>query len=202
MSTLSPSVSRILSAATAHFAQRGYDGSSLSEIAEAAGMRKASLYAHFKNKDMLFMQSYMASREQELQHLAQGFMPIQHELPGFQYCSELINRYTHSAALQLFLRTSYMPPPALTPQIDATHEEYLARLSLHFRTSLSRYLKATATQPFAHADVYAEAYLGIVDSIQVKLIYTDAIQATQRLNAMQHLLELALQSEEKQGLSL
>lgn len=187
MSIYSPSASRILTAATAHFAQRGYDGSSLAEIAAAAGIRKASLYAHFENKDMLFMQSYMLSRAQELTLLPAEFTNAIAAVPGMCYCQQLIKRYAQSASLQLFLRTSYTPPRALTPQIDAAHEEYLALLHNHFISSL----KQTAPA-IENASIYAEAYLGIVDSIQVKLIYTDAAQATQRLHAMQYLMQTCL----------
>lgn len=186
MSVNSPSASRILTAATAHFAQRGYDGSSLAEIAAAAGMRKASLYAHFKNKEMLFMQSYMQSRAQELALLPAEFTDTT-TLPGMYYCQQLIKRYTQSASLQLFLRTSYMPPAAITPQIDAAHEEYLALLHNHFISRLHQTIPASTS-----ATIYAEAYLGIVDSIQVKLIYTDEAQATQRLHALQHLMHICL----------
>ena len=36
------------------FAKSGYESTSMSEIAKSAGMEKASLYYHFKDKDQLF----------------------------------------------------------------------------------------------------------------------------------------------------
>ncbi|WZB73686.1 hypothetical protein WJ972_20100 [Achromobacter insuavis] len=44
----------------------------------------------------------------------------------------------------------------------------------------------------AAAARYAEAYLGMIDAVQVKLVYTNADQAGQRLAAMQRLLADAL----------
>ena len=45
---------RILSAAMQVFAQKGWQRSSLDEIAHAAGMTKGAIYWHFKNKNDLF----------------------------------------------------------------------------------------------------------------------------------------------------
>lgn len=44
----------LLNIAARVFAERGYDGASLSHIAEQAGLRKASLYHHFPTKDALY----------------------------------------------------------------------------------------------------------------------------------------------------
>jgi AcrR family transcriptional regulator len=52
--TLEQRRSRILAAATRIFARKGYDGASMSDIAEAAGVTKPVLYDHFASKDALF----------------------------------------------------------------------------------------------------------------------------------------------------
>jgi len=42
---------RIFEAAIDLFAQNGFDATSMREIAEAVGIKKASLYSHYKSKD-------------------------------------------------------------------------------------------------------------------------------------------------------
>jgi AcrR family transcriptional regulator len=49
---------RLLQAAAAEFAARGYDGTSVDRIARAARLSKAMIYYHFKNKATLYCEIY------------------------------------------------------------------------------------------------------------------------------------------------
>jgi TetR/AcrR family transcriptional regulator len=49
-----PRKEEILDVATRLFAERGYEGASMNDVAEQVGMRKASLYYHFATKDALY----------------------------------------------------------------------------------------------------------------------------------------------------
>lgn len=44
----------IVAEATRLFAERGYDGASMGDLAERVGLRKASLFHHFPSKDVLY----------------------------------------------------------------------------------------------------------------------------------------------------
>ena len=58
----------LLDVAARAFAERGYDGASLSHIAEQAGLRKASLYHHFPTKEALY-EAVMRQLVTDLQNL-------------------------------------------------------------------------------------------------------------------------------------
>lgn len=47
---------QLLSVARAAFAEAGYSGASMSAIAERAGIRKASLFHHFRSKEALYLE--------------------------------------------------------------------------------------------------------------------------------------------------
>jgi AcrR family transcriptional regulator len=63
-----PRREEILESATRLFAERGYEGTSMADLAERVGLRKASLFHHFASKDVL----YAAVLEQLIHELARS----------------------------------------------------------------------------------------------------------------------------------
>ncbi len=59
----------LLDAAARTFAERGFHGTSVDQIAEAAGFTKGAVYANFGSKDELFLTLLDRHTEQELQAL-------------------------------------------------------------------------------------------------------------------------------------
>src|ERR1700759_5549487 len=49
-----PRREEILDEATRLFAERGYEGTSMADLAETVGLRKASLFHHFASKELLY----------------------------------------------------------------------------------------------------------------------------------------------------
>ncbi len=67
-----PSLERILRAAVSVFAQRGYDGASLREVAEAAGVTKPTVYNHFGSKATLYEETIRWMHERVIRRLEQA----------------------------------------------------------------------------------------------------------------------------------
>lgn len=54
MQTIEPTKDRILKETTRLFADQGYEATTMKDIADAVGIKAASLYAHYKGKEELF----------------------------------------------------------------------------------------------------------------------------------------------------
>lgn len=191
MKPLTLSAHNICTVAVEHFAYHGYDASSLSAIAERAGMRKASLYAHFVSKDALFQKVFEIALAHEHSYIAQCFKEEDGHagVPGQLHLERLSGRYEGSAHLRFLLRTAYFPPADIRGVITAGFEGYLARIRDDFQgAAQGRYSRV---QPEA-LEVFCDAYLGIVDSLHVELIYSTPQGYVKRLAALSRVLSDSL----------
>ncbi|MGG4605899.1 TetR/AcrR family transcriptional regulator [Paenalcaligenes sp. Me131] len=189
---LSPSAERICQAAILHFSEHHYDGASLNEIAAAAGIRKASLYAHFKSKDELYLAAFNRALAVELEHVQHCFSHSDTAPLGMQYCQSLQERYIKAPTLRFMLLAAYLQPASLKAALDEGYEDYLQLLNDRFRETLLAAHPALATHTRAITQ-FSSAYLGIVDSLHVKLVYTNGQEFQGRLSALEMLLTTSLQ---------
>lgn len=180
MSEYSPSAQRICVIAVGHFAEVGYDASSLTQIAAGAGMRKPSLYAHFPSKDALFLAVLSTALQQERTFVEQCFTDEDaDQVPGESYCTQLVQRYRTSVHLRFLLRTVFAPPAAVHAVVHDGYTAFLARLETLFDQRLRARVQASGVAGVAEDDL-AQAYLGIVDSLHVELVYSTPAAAERR----------------------
>jgi len=190
---LSPSAVRVCDAAVGHFAEYGYDASSLNEIAQLAGMRKASLYAHFANKDALFVEVFQRALVQETTFVEQGFAQEDRDglAPGHWLALHLAERYRGSAALRFVLRTAFLPPAGIKPVVTCGFEKYLDGIREGFCKALQA-RNNWADEQQSRLALYADAYLGIIDSLYVELMYAGPAAYERRATAWLKVLEDSL----------
>lgn len=193
MKDLSPSAVRVCDAAVGHFAEYGYDASSLNEIAQLAGMRKASLYAHFASKDALFMEVFQRALAQETAFVEHGFEEERRNglAPGHWLALHLADRYRDSAELRFVLRTAFVPPAEVKPVVIQGFEAYLRGVREGFCQAL-RARHGWADEQDSRLAVYADAYLGIVDGLYVELMYAAPAAYARRAAALLKILDDSL----------
>jgi AcrR family transcriptional regulator len=186
---LTPSAGNICAVAVEHFADHGYDASSLNDIAVGAGMRKASLYAHFVSKDALFLTVFEIALRHERHYIdgcfeeEGGCSNMAGAVPGQLHLERLIGRYEASAHLRFLLRTAYFPPAEIRSVITAGFEAYLAQIRRRFQFAAQDRYEWAAQLP-EQLTVFCDAYLGIVDSLHVELIYATPQGYVKRLAAL------------------
>lgn len=92
------------------FTIHGYEGASLSQIADNVGMKKQSLYAHFKGKDDLFLQVLQDAKEAEVSSKLNYLSKVGTQNPKedlFGYLQLVIDLFQQSEQLKFWLRMSF-----------------------------------------------------------------------------------------------
>ncbi|MFD1957871.1 TetR/AcrR family transcriptional regulator [Paenibacillus thailandensis] len=104
---------RIKAAALSLFLDSGYNGTSLSDIAKAVGIKTPSIYAHFESKDQLFQQLFAdvimedLAKFKAMQRKLNGAGPVAKLRGAFDYYVES----DELSAGQTFLRQTFLLPP-------------------------------------------------------------------------------------------
>lgn len=170
---------RIIDVAFEHFVLSGYEGASLSIIAESVGIRKASIYTHFKSKDALFYELLEDALNIECMNLKENFHNTSDQyLPGESYLRGIKCRYKDSVTYQFLTRIAFVPPSHLVEHVKSVYQSYINQVLEHYDLEFSKTINNSKYQ-----EMYADAYLGILDSLSVELLY-DGRMYERRLDAM------------------
>lgn len=185
----SPSKQRIIDVAFEHFVLNGYEGASLGAIADTVGIRKASIYTHFKSKDALFLELLQDALDTECAYLNACFqIPSDGKLPGEVYLCEIKSRYEHAISYQFLTRIAYVPPSHLIEQVTAAYQHYIEQLIQCYQAELFQIIHEPQDQ-----ERYTDAYLGILDSLSVEMLY-DGRMYQRRLHAMLSLYRQSIET--------
>lgn len=184
----SQSKQRIIDVAFEHFVLNGYEGASLSAIAEMVGIRKASIYTHFKSKEALFLELLQDSLEIECEHLNQCFHTLSAgKLPGEVYLYKIKSRYENAVSYQFLTRMAYVPPSHLIEAVTSAYQHYIEHITQLYQIELAQMILNKKD-----LEMYTDAYLGILDSLSVELLY-DGRMYQRRLTAMLYLYRQSIE---------
>jgi AcrR family transcriptional regulator len=163
----------IKEAALKYFTIHGYEGASLSQIAEEVGMKKQSIYAHFKGKDDLFLQVLRDAKDTELSSKLQYFRKVDSKNPEkdlYGFLQLVIDLFQKNEHIKFWLRMSFFPPAHLEKEIGQEvidiEEKVQAILECKFHDWINAKL---IVEDEAITPTYA--FLGVVDSILLELVY-------------------------------
>ncbi|MGD6962432.1 TetR/AcrR family transcriptional regulator [Fictibacillus phosphorivorans] len=154
------------------FAQLGYEGASLSVIANEVGIKKQSIYTHFKSKDDLYIQTFHEATDCEIDFVKQ-FIEDQESLQLREvlskFLTEYLERFEKNNNMKFFMRTSFYPPVKHDEVIKAGSNRFVDRLESLFTALFEQHsdeLRHDVTPETA-----ALAFLTMLDGLLVELIY-------------------------------
>lgn len=113
--------------AVEHLLQYGYEGTKLADIAHEVGIKKQSIYAHFKDKKELVVEIHEEATKQEIAFLTSFFSdhkgePLQKLLHTFVI--EMGKRYADNRNVKLMFLMAFMPPDQLKELFLTMYELY------------------------------------------------------------------------------
>lgn len=117
------SIEKIKTISLKEFAARGFDGVSLENIASQVGIRKSSIYTHFKNKEDLFLSVFEEALRLDaiaLKNLAKDFKEgdSKENLASlFRFYCQQYNADAAKSEFQLIKRAMLYPPENLKEKL-------------------------------------------------------------------------------------
>ncbi|KOO42928.1 TetR/AcrR family transcriptional regulator [Priestia koreensis] len=178
------------------FAERGYDGTSMSDIAKRVGIKTPSIYTHFKGKDDLFLSILEESAMSELVYVRQTF---QQEHPFKQMIKDLfysyVHRYREDVMLRFWIRTSFFPPHELEKKVVSKFNHYLDKLENELKETFQEAIidkKINDIDPERTATVF----VALLDSVFIELLYGGYESVNRRVHALWTFFWESLQTKE------
>ncbi|MDR0269312.1 TetR/AcrR family transcriptional regulator [Paenibacillus sp.] len=175
----------LLDTALTHFSQEGYEGTSLQKIAEDVGIKKPSIYCHFKGKDDLFLSSLKNALKEEKRRITRYFIS-RRELPLEKRLSELLGflqeEYTRSSESKFVLRMSFFPPSALYDEVMELILPFLDSMERRV-VQLMEQAKAEGSISICDPENAAIAYMTLTDGILAEMVYGGVAGSKRRMKA-------------------
>lgn len=178
------------------FVQKGYSGTSLSDIGNDVGIKKQSIYSHFKNKEELFLTIMNRVIDEENYRLSKFFdekvwMSPEEKLEG--YIIFLKDRFIVEADenIKFLLRMVFIPPADLKETVMKKAMTYFDLLEDIVKDSFEGNVKKINVTP----EMATLAYLNVFDGLLVELIYVSVESFEVRFNASWEVFKKAVFDE-------
>lgn len=155
---------QLLEAARVAVARNGYDGTSIADIAEAAGFSKGAFFSNFDSKEALLLELLRRHKEQDIETLGR----ILHEVAQGKDAASALDRYLDGlggsadwARLDIELQLQAARNPAFVADYDALQSRTRSGLA-HLIAAL--YGKAGKRLPIPPDDI-ADLFVALVHGL-------------------------------------
>ncbi|WP_257347368.1 TetR/AcrR family transcriptional regulator [Pseudalkalibacillus decolorationis] len=175
---------KIKKSALTLFVEYGYEGASLTDIGEEVGIKKQSIYGHFKSKDDLFLQVMNQVIQEEILELSDYFYQQKNESLYnllYNFILHLKERYISNGErnMKFLLKMMFTPPNHL-------QETVISRVFTYYK-KLREYVEEVFVSHEEILIIDAEkgtiSFLNFIDGLLVELVYTNIESFEERFNA-------------------
>ncbi|MBP1969951.1 AcrR family transcriptional regulator [Virgibacillus natechei] len=159
---------KILASSIELFAVNGYAGTSMAKIADKVGIKKPSLYAHYKNKEALFIDvtkkmvdEYVEFVRKSLDVQALNIKTVLYE----SFKTHVHDLARNDASIQFYNRFMQYPPKGLESELTASMEqsEEKARMLLEIVVAKGQTSKEITTE--LNAKSIARTYFCLIEGL-------------------------------------
>lgn len=155
-----PVTERILSHATRLFAEKGFLGTSVQEIVDAASVTKGALYHHYSSKDDLLLEVYNRVITKELDTLERVSSQALAAPDALEALMRdvMLTTAEHKDDVLIFLREMHRLPPEKLATVRANRRKY----HLAFRGVVEQGQKEGVFRPDVPAELVTITFFGLV----------------------------------------
>lgn len=183
--------SKLQNAALIRFAVQGFNATTMNEIANDVGIKKASIYAHFSSKDDLFLSLLPILVEEEFQYLQsmiQGGEHIESQL--LAYLTSLHIRFEESYHMRFWLRILFAPPVHLNDEVVVLMRQLMDDIEQWIEAAIAA--SPLANKQGLSVQTLTLSYMAMMDSLHTELLFAGNEKYQTRLTAVWHLFETAI----------
>jgi AcrR family transcriptional regulator len=185
---------RVKKAALRLFSKKGYEDTSLQEIASEVGIKKPSIYNHFAHKEDLFsavLDDLMLSETTAYEHLREQ-MKIDEPTKNLRmlfdlYCKRLM---TTEEAL-LWKRLTFFPPPQFKKMIEEKFFEFENVVNV-ILSGIYKDARGAGILREVDGEEFAASFFCLVDGIFLEHHYYNEKVFLQRMNAVWKVYHLGI----------
>ena len=182
--------SRLQCAALIRFAEQGFDATTMNEIAGDVGIKKASIYAHFRNKDELFLSLIPIMIARELHYIKAmitGGDQLKTQL--YAYLESLDSRFMKSHDMQFWLRTIFAPPSHLYQESITPMHAFMDDLENYIASMIEASPLNDPSQALSVPTLTA-TYMSMIDALQTELLFGGHDKYEKRFKALWQVFDL------------
>ncbi|OAS19321.1 TetR/AcrR family transcriptional regulator [Paenibacillus oryzisoli] len=177
---------RIKEVARTHFAKNGYEGASLADIAKDVGIKKQSIYTHFKGKDELFLALFDEVLAKELLFVQTYLANNKHlsvDKLLYDFLIQYQDRYEQDDNTKFFLRVAFFPPSHLYDEIVKQGYGYLDTIETMIMPLFEQALDNEIISPEVSSDTATVAFSAVLDGMFVELLFGGSARSMKRIES-------------------